>query len=134
LKHNGAQPVILGHEDDGSIIVVTSILSQKRFGILFNTFIPLKSGNSENPTILDTLSDFKAVLPDHTIPIGRDPGSGLFLIAYDGYLAGSILFWGRLSPSTEGRQLAVAAPSFSAFIESLQPAPDDWDKWESENL
>jgi len=55
-----------------------------------------------------------------TLPIGRDPCGNLICLRYSGEKAGRIFFYDH-----ETETPSPLADSFSAFLASLTPAPDD---------
>ena len=71
--------------------------------------------------------------PDGAVPVGKDPGGNLFLHMTKGPYTGAILFWNRFYlENITDMDLGYVAPSFSAYIQSLREAPENWDALEAE--
>ncbi len=143
LLHNGAQPVLDGLEYDSCIVRVQWQGKPAGAGgkaASVGHFLRLRAVSPEIPDIRETLADFAGRIPSETIPIADHPGGGLFLLALRGSDAGAVFFWSRKfrSESLEDTarsypNVGFVAPSFTAFLEAMEPEPADWEQWERDN-
>jgi hypothetical protein len=82
---------------------------------------------------------FRDRIPSGCIPFLNDPGGSLFLLVLKGSMSGAVVYWDR---NWEGDALDAAgrptlfnvgmvAPSFDAFVQSIEAPPEDWAAWEA---
>jgi hypothetical protein len=82
---------------------------------------------------------FRDRIPPGSIPFLNDPGGSLFLLMLKGSMNGAVLYWDRhwegdaLDDSGRPTQFNVGmvAPSFDAFVQSIEAPPEDWAAWEA---
>ena len=73
---------------------------------------------------LRNLQDYRARIPEDTVPIGCDPGGNLLLLGLTGPNAGKVFLWVQDYEVEEGEtpdysNVGLIAPSFDEFLRSL---------------
>lgn len=79
------------------------------------------STDGSSDLVQAAMDTYAGRVPDDTVPIGRDPGSGLLLLGIDGPRRGQVFSWGQGGPDGDG--VTLVAQTFGEFMQMLQPDP-----------
>lgn len=150
LQWNGATPLRQGHPPDKGLVIrlrwpaprprsVSGGALVGRFArLLSRTGCDTSANFHETNGLYYLVEQFRERIPSETLPIARDPGGSLFLLKLEGPQRGSVVYWSRQFdgvPPEEfdppGVPLGIAAESFEAFLNAIEPEPDDLDEWEA---
>lgn len=79
------------------------------------------STDGSSDLVQATMDTYAGRVPDETVPMGRDPGSGLVLLGIAGPRRGQVLSWAQGGPDASGT--TPVAGTFGEFLQMLQPDP-----------
>jgi hypothetical protein len=119
LQYNGGRPEPNAYPLQG--------LAKNPFGVI-QIFFGIDT-RVESSSLLWNYRVMEGRIPPNLFPIARDDGGDLLCLSLYGDDAGSVVFWDYYAehyPPTYNNVYRIpGADSFSAFIELLQPFPDD---------
>jgi hypothetical protein len=147
LKHySGADPYIEDLNADGYFVRIKwnskYADTADDYALLESPYMLLEDPNDEDNMrrwndLRYAYETFKGRIPEDTIIIWDSGGADRFLLGIKNQNRGKVFLWSWSNeefdekvPATY-RNIAFVANSFTDFIQSIEPEPDDWDAWET---